>query len=80
MNEEVQTDPLSESQRELANEPEWLFPFEGMDVGDSFFIPTLKPASMLYIIVERAKAAQIRVRCFVTTSDNCMGVRVWRTR
>jgi hypothetical protein len=63
----------------LVNEPVWLFPFEGMDVGDSFFIPTLKPAVMLSIVQERAKAARVRVRVFASTKDGCLGIRVWRT-
>lgn len=61
-------------------EPIWIFPFEGMNVGDSFFIPTLQPAQMLYIIDTRAKAAGVRVRSFVTVNKDCMGVRVWRIR
>jgi len=59
-------------------EPVWIFPFEGMDVGDSFFIPTLQPAQMLYILDSRAKAAKVKVRIYITTNDGCMGVRVWR--
>lgn len=64
---------LSES-----DEPVWLFPFNGMDVGESFFIPTLRPANMIYVVDTRAKAAGIKVRAFVTTHDSCLGVRVWR--
>ena len=60
-------------------EPEWLFPFEGMGIGDSFFVPTLKPASMLYMIDNGAKRAQIRVKTYITTKDGCLGVRTWRT-
>ena len=60
-------------------EPEWIFPFDGMNVGDSFFIPTLKPAEMIYIVDTRAKVAKIRVRAYTTTKDGCLGVRVWRT-
>lgn len=59
-------------------EPNWLFPFEGMGVGDSFFIPTLKPASMLYLIDNAAKRAQIRVKTYITSKDGCLGVRTWR--
>ena len=33
---------------QLHNDPEWLFPFEMMEVGDSFFIPTLKNAPLIY--------------------------------
>ena len=59
-------------------EPEWLFPFEAMDVGDSFFIPTLKPAHMVYVIDTRAKAAKCKIRLAVQVHEDCLGVRVWR--
>ena len=64
----------------MIQEPEWLLPFEGMAVGDSFFIPTLKPAQLIYIIDTRAKAAKVKVRCFAAQTDGCLGVRVWRVR
>jgi hypothetical protein len=60
-------------------EPVWVFPFESMSVGDSFFIPTLKTANMLYVVDTRAKEAKIRVKAFVTVYDGILGVRVWRT-
>jgi len=59
-------------------EPEWVFPFDGMRVGESFFIPTLEPAQMLYVIDTRAKAAKVRIRAFVSQKDGCLGVRAWR--
>jgi hypothetical protein len=59
-------------------EPVWLFPFEGMSVGESFFIPTLRSAEMSYVVNCRAKAAGVRVRCFATIKDDCVGLRVWR--
>jgi len=59
-------------------EPEWLFPFEGMGVGDSFFIPTLKPASLLYVIDTASKRAGFRVKIYVTTKEGYLGVRTWR--
>jgi hypothetical protein len=62
------------------SEPEWLLPFETMKVGDSFFIPTLKPAELIYIVDTRAKVAGVRVKSFTTTKDGHIGVRVWRTR
>lgn len=62
------------------SEPEWLLPFEFMKVGDSFFIPTLKPAELIYIVDTRAKVAGVRVKSFTTTKDGNIGVRVWRTR
>lgn len=59
-------------------EPEWVFPFEGMLIGDSFFIPTLDPSPMLYAIERGAKRSQIVIKCFVTQKDGCLGVRAWR--
>ena len=64
----------------LVNEPEWLFPFEGMDVGESFFIPTLQPANMIYVVDTRAKAAGYRVKCYASSKEGCLGVRVWRVK
>jgi hypothetical protein len=59
-------------------EPIWLFPFEFMEIGQSFFIPTLKPAHMIYVVNNRAKMAEVKVRTFISTKDGCLGVRVWR--
>lgn len=61
-------------------EPGWLFPFGGMEVGDSFFIPTLKPAGLIYTIDSEAKEAKIKVRTYIVSVDGCMGVRTWRVR
>jgi len=49
-----------------------------MLVGDSFFIPTLRPSPMIYSIETGAKKAQVKVKAFVTQKDGCLGVRVWR--
>lgn len=62
----------------LYEEVEWLFPFQGMAIGDSFFIPTLKTAQMIYAAESGAKRAGIRVKTFVTTKEDYLGVRVWR--
>lgn len=59
-------------------EPEWIFPFQGMEVGDSFFIPTLRLAEMMYAIDSGAKRAKVKVKCFVTAKDGHIGVRAWR--
>ncbi len=59
-------------------EPEWVFPFEGMEVGDSFFVPTLRPAEMIYAIDCGSKRAKIRVKSYYTTKDDQLGVRTWR--
>ena len=60
-------------------EPEWLLPFEGMAIGESFFIPTLRPAELIYSIDCGAKRAGIRVKSYVIQQDNYLGVRCWRT-
>lgn len=62
------------------NDPEWIFPFDGMDVGDSFFIPTVKPAEMIYIVDTRAKAAKVKIKAFASSKEGHLGVRVWRVR
>lgn len=64
----------------MHREPEWLFPFQGMAIGDSFFIPTLKPSLMIFAIEKGAKRAGIKVKCYVTTKHGAMGVRAWRMR
>lgn len=61
-------------------EPEYLLPFEQMKVGDSFFLPTLRPSEMTYIVDTRAKVAKIKVKSYPATKDGCVGIRVWRVR
>lgn len=59
-------------------EPEWIFPFDHMELGESFFIPTLETTTMLYAVECGAKRAKIRVKAYITTKDNHLGIRVWR--
>ena len=59
-------------------EPEWIFPFDHMDLGESFFIPTLETATMLYAVECGAKRAGIKVKSYVTTKDGKLGVRAWK--
>jgi len=59
-------------------EPEWMLPFEGMSVGDSFFIPTLRPSELIYSIDCGSKRVGIRVKSFYTAKDGQLGVRTWR--
>ena len=54
-------------------EAEWVFPFESMEVGDSFFIPTLKTAETIYAIESGAKRAKVKVRAFVTFERRVYG-------
>jgi hypothetical protein len=60
------------------DEPLWDLPYEVMEVGDSFFIPTMKPAYMTYVLDTRAKKAQIKVKVFTVTEKGLLGVRAWR--
>ena len=62
------------------DEPEWVFPFPGMDIGDSFFVPTMKPAYMTYIVDTTAKKSGIRVKTYTVTEDGVLGVRTWRIK
>jgi hypothetical protein len=62
----------------LHNEPEWIFPFEYMEQGESFFIPTVKTSNMIYVIETRAKVVGVKVKTYATTKDGHLGVRVWR--
>ncbi len=64
----------------MYEEVEWIFPFENMVIGESFFIPTLKTSPLIYAIDSGAKRAKVKVKSFVTIKDNCLGVRVWRIK
>jgi hypothetical protein len=66
------------SSNPLHKEPEWLYPFMGMDIGDSFFIPTMKSSEIIYSVTEAAKEYGIRTKVFTMMKDGIMGVRVWR--
>lgn len=62
---------------ELAD-PDWILPFEYMKVGESFFIPTVRPAEMRYVVTARANSAKVKVSIYTTTHEGYMGIRVWR--
>ncbi len=49
-----------------------------MEVGESFFIPTLKSSEIIYAIESGAKRVGVKVKAFVTIKDGHFGVRVWR--
>jgi len=61
-------------------EPDWVFPFEVMEVGDSFFVPTLRFAEMIYALDSGAKRAGIKVKSYIVVKDDHIGVRTWRVR
>ena len=62
----------------LSSEPEFIFPFGLMNIGDSFFIPTLRPAQLVYIVNSQAQLAKTRIRVYPAAKDGLLGVRVWR--
>jgi hypothetical protein len=66
------------SNKQLHKEPSWIYPFMGMDVGDSFFIPTLNSAEIIYSAMEAGKQHGIRTKAYAAMKDGIMGVRVWR--
>ena len=59
-------------------EPEWVYPFLGMEVGDSFFIPTLTPSPITYSVIEAAKEQGLKIKVYPAMVDNIMGLRIWR--
>jgi len=63
---------------QLHDDPEWVFPFEFMEIGDSFFIPTLKSANLIYSIERGAKKAKVKVKTYAVVEGDFMGVRAWR--
>jgi len=67
-----------QNQNQSLTEPEWIFPFQGMEVGDSFFIPTVRPAALIYVVDSRAKVYGIKVKAYTVSKDGHLGVRVWR--
>ena len=59
-------------------EPEWVFPYQGMEIGDSFFMPTLRPAFGHYIIDLTSKKVGLRMKTYTVIYDGVLGVRAWR--
>jgi len=49
-----------------------------MEKGDSFFIPTTRPSSLIYTIETKAKKEKIKVRCYAVVYEGMLGVRTWR--
>jgi hypothetical protein len=49
-----------------------------MEVGDSFFIPTLTPSPITYSVIEAAKEQGLKVKVYPAMVEDIMGLRVWR--
>lgn len=61
-------------------EPEWIFPYLTMEVGDSFFMPTVRPANGHYIIDVTSKRVDVVMKTYTVIEDDVLGVRAWRIR
>ena len=59
-------------------EPEWVFPYTTMEVGDSFFMPTVRTAYAHYIIDLTSKRVDVRMKVHTVVEDGVLGVRAWR--
>ena len=62
------------------NEPEWIFPYSAMEIGDSFFMPTMRTAYAHYIIDKTAKKSGVVMKTYTVREENILGVRSWRVR
>jgi hypothetical protein len=62
------------------DEPEWVFPYEFMEVGESFFMPTIRPAYAHYIIDKTSKKVGVVMKTYTVTEDEVLGVRSWRVK
>ena len=60
------------------SEPEWIFPYPIMEVGDSFFMPTVRPAYGHYIIDLTSKRVGLKLKMYTVVEDGVLGVRAWR--
>ena len=62
----------------MYEEVEWVFPFDGMEIGESFFVPTLKTSHMIYAIESGAKRAGIKV--FGISYDSQKSLKKFKTK
>jgi hypothetical protein len=49
-----------------------------MEIGDSFFIPTVKPSPLIYTLETGAKKARVKIKTVNVVEGDYMGVRTWR--
>jgi len=64
----------------MISEPNWILPLDFLEVGESFFIPTVKPSELVYSIDCASKRVGIKTRCYIVAKDGILGVRTWRIR
>jgi hypothetical protein len=51
-----------------------------MEIGDSFFMPTMRPAYAHYIIDKTSKKYGVVMKTYTVKEENVLGVRSWRVR
>ena len=49
-----------------------------MEIGESFFIPTVKPSPLIYTLETGAKKARVKIKTVNVVEGDYMGVRTWR--
>jgi len=62
----------------MSDEPEFTFPFIGMAIGDSFFIPTAQPEFMRNLILKEASKFSTGFVAAIKVEGDIIGVRCWR--
>jgi hypothetical protein len=51
-----------------------------MEVGESFFMPTIRPAYAHYVIDKTSKKVGVVMKTYTVKEDDVLGVRSWRVR
>jgi hypothetical protein len=51
-----------------------------MEVGESFFMPTVRPAYAHYVIDKTSKKVGVVMKTYTMTEDGVLGVRSWRVK
>jgi hypothetical protein len=59
-------------------DPEWHFPLAGMNVGDSFFVPTNNTEAMTYKVKNESKLCGMKITVRTRVEEEILGIRVWR--
>jgi len=55
-------------------------PLMGMEVGDSFFVPSYDTTATIRMIQREARICSVFVKSIVVLYEGVLGVRVWRVR
>ena len=64
----------------MISEPNWILPIEFLEVGESFFIPTVKPSGLVYAVDCASKRVGIKTKSYIVEKEGILGVRTWRIR